>query len=807
MNYSRRQLEALGEPFGESATRLKLGGRVYGSGGGGGGSAPAPDKTTQTMELPEWARPYAQSTLAKGEALTDINQNPYQQYGGNRIAGFSPMQMRSFQGAANMDAGPRGFQENVGGYMSPYMQNVVDVEKRGAIRDYQVGNTMQQAQATQAGAFGGGREAIQRAERERGLMGTLGGIQARGAQSAFDQASNQFRQGIQQGVAVNQLQNQYGGQMQQQAQRPLDMAYQDFQNQKNYPYQQLGFMSDLVRGMPLGQQSTRSMYQAPPSGLQTLGALGLGAYGAKQLGMFAEGGLMSSYAEGGDVKSYAGNEGSVTSQDNKDKLVNDTYSIEALMQAKEAALARRDVDTANAIDERIAQLNAIQAQSASIDRGLGSAFNQIPEDRQETMMAANGGIVAFAGEDESLVTDDKMREVYAELNDDDEGGSGNAEDNAFYKNEGRRLYGELVNEKASAPMTDKQRRAETRKNYGEVESMAGPAPYKAQADRIAGLETQQIADLGQQKGLAAIAAIPTMLQGNNAVRGLGGAGGAFAGMYGKALQADRAEKRALMSMKNNLEDAQYKMKIGMVGDARQLTAESRRDRQAAEAARIAKLKALGILAATQERANRPPKAATRNFDIENRDYRAEVLKATTPMEKGETPEQYDKRLKSIAAMEIYVAKNTKDITSKSDVTSTVSSTSNIAGNKADVEQQKADTGALSAEAASLDKARAALNKLKNSRDARNQKKWKDMVEQAGGSEEAAGEAYVKGYMVKPTDAAPAAKPAAAKPAAAPAKAAAAPKQVLPDGSTTGKFVQGKGYEVFKDGKLIGYAQK
>jgi hypothetical protein len=398
-SYSRRELYALGEPLGDSATYRKAGGLVLGDGGGGGGGAPAtPDKTTQTMELPEWARPYAQSTLAKGEALTDINQNPYQQYGGNRIAGFSPMQMRSFQSAANMDAGPRGFQENVGGYMSPYMQNVVDVEKRGAIRDYQVGNTMQQAQATQAGAFGGGREAIQRAERERGLMGTLGGIQARGAQSAFDQASNQFRQGIQQGVAVNQLQNQYGGQMQQQAQRPLDMAYQDFQTQQNYPYKQLGFMSDLVRGMPLGQKSTSTMYEQGPGMVQTLAGLGGAAYGFGKSGLFGkEGGLMSSYADGGDVKSYAGNEGSVTSQDNKDSIVEGMYSMESLQKAKQAALARRDMDTVEAIDERIAELNAIQAQSASINSGLGSAFNQIPEERQETMMAANGGIVAFAG--------------------------------------------------------------------------------------------------------------------------------------------------------------------------------------------------------------------------------------------------------------------------------------------------------------------------------------------------------------------------------------------------------------------------
>ena len=166
------------------------------------------------------------------------------------------------------------------------------------------------------------------------------------------------------------------------------------------------------------------------------------------------------------------------------------------------------------------------------------------------------------------------------------------------------------------------------------------------------------------------------------------------------------------------------------------------------------------------------------------------------MKQGETPTQYKTRLNAMAARVILELKGTKDITSRANDTSTVSSTSDIAGEKAKVEEKKADTGALSAEAASLDKARAALNKLKTSRDDRRKREWKEMVDKHG-SEEAAGEAYVKSYMVKPTDAAP---------AAAPAKAAA-PKPVLPDGSTTGKFVQGKGYEVFKDGKLIGYAQK
>jgi hypothetical protein len=157
----------------------------------------------------------------------------------------------------------------------------------------------------------------------------------------------------------------------------------------------------------------------------------------------------------------------------------------------------------------------------------------------------------------------------------------------------------------SAAMTDTERRAATMANYKEIQAMVGTDPSEAQSKRIAKLETQQAGELGQQKGLAALAAIPAVLQGGNALRGLGGAGGAFAGMYGKALQADRAEKRALMSMKNNLEDAQYKTRVGMVGDARQLTAEARRDKQAADIANITKQKALGSLAAQGATLNKP----------------------------------------------------------------------------------------------------------------------------------------------------------------------------------------------------------
>jgi hypothetical protein len=343
-----------------------------------------PEKTTQVSELPEWAKGYAKDTLAKGAALTDINQNPYKQYGGERIAGFQPLQTQAMKTIGGLDAGPEGFQKNMSSYMSPYMQNVVDIQKREAGRQSGILGQQIAAKGVQSGAFGGSRQALQTAERDRNLAEQMNDIQARGSQAAYDSASNQFRQGITQQSGLAQMQGQMGAQQQQQAQRPLDMAYQDFLNQQNYPYKQLGFMSDMIRGLPLGQQSTSSIYSAPPSLMGQLGGLGMGAYGLSK--MMADGGL--AYADGGKV----------TSQGNKDAIVGDMYSIEGLQIAKEAALNRRDMDTVAAIDERIAQLNAL-AQSASLSHGLGSAFDNLPTEQQENVMsAANGGIVAFADE-------------------------------------------------------------------------------------------------------------------------------------------------------------------------------------------------------------------------------------------------------------------------------------------------------------------------------------------------------------------------------------------------------------------------
>jgi len=451
MNYSRRQLYAAGEPLGESVTRKEGGRIIYGGGGGGGGNEPAQTQT-QISELPEWAKGYAKDTLAKTSALTDISQNPYQAYGANRIAGFSPLQQQSQQNAANMKtSGATGFGTQLAGaaglgalgaqydptqfqagqfdggsaqqYMSPYMQNVVDIQQREAQRQGDIAGTQLASQATKSGAFGGGRQAILGAEAARNLATQKGDIQARGLQSSYENAQAQFNadqarrmqaqqlgeqskqygagygmQGLQtalqgagqlgvlggqefaQGMDINKLQNAYGGQQQALQQQGLTQAYQDFQNQQNYPYKQLGFMSDMIRGLPLGQQSTKQVYEAEPGlGSQLVGA-GTAAYG-----------LSKFMAEGG-----------ITGDATVSEMLED-LTDEQLQQSRQIAEQSRDKNRIDMIDKEIAR--RAQVQPAFGQGGIASATSDEMMDRMLPTEAsmARGGIVAFA--DEGLVTD------------------------------------------------------------------------------------------------------------------------------------------------------------------------------------------------------------------------------------------------------------------------------------------------------------------------------------------------------------------------------------------------------------------
>jgi hypothetical protein len=207
----------------------------------GGGGQPTSQTVSQT-NIPDYAKPYVEKMMGMTSALTDINQNPYQKYGQERQAGFTPMQQKSFQGANDMQSSgltglggqyagaatlgalgtkydPTQFQAGKFGqqdaqqYMSPYMQSVVDIQQREAQRQGDIAGTQRNAQATSAGAFGGSRQAIMDSEAARNLATQKGDIQARGLQDAYGQAQSQFNADQARNMQAQQLgeqSKQYG---------------------------------------------------------------------------------------------------------------------------------------------------------------------------------------------------------------------------------------------------------------------------------------------------------------------------------------------------------------------------------------------------------------------------------------------------------------------------------------------------------------------------------------------------------------------------------------------------------------------
>jgi hypothetical protein len=351
---------------------------MYMGGGGGGG----PSTTySQTSNIPEYAQPYVEQMLGAGQKEifnTDAEGNPtnikpYKPFSNDPskyFAGFSPMQQQAQKQAQNMKVTPEtgaatgmtaaagmgalGTQYNPMGaysqqfgqqqanqYMNPYMQNVVNIQQSAAQRQADIARTGRNAQATQAGAFGGSRQAIMDAEANRALADQQGAIQAQGLNTAFSQAQQQFNadqaarmqaqqanigqqqfgatlgmQGLQTGLqaagqlgqlgqnvygqqmGINQLQNQYGAQQQQLEQSKINQQIQDYATGQQYPMLQLANMNALTRGLPM-QAATTQVYQAAPSAASQLAGLGLAGYGLSQLGGM---GGTPAKAKGGQIK-------------------------------------------------------------------------------------------------------------------------------------------------------------------------------------------------------------------------------------------------------------------------------------------------------------------------------------------------------------------------------------------------------------------------------------------------------------------------------------------------------------------------
>jgi hypothetical protein len=208
--------------------------------------------------------------------------------------------------AAGID--PTSYQQ----FMDPFTEDVIartqqDIADKGAQQQLQA-----QASAAGQGAFGGSRQAVLQGQIAADVMDQQARTGAQLRSAGFQQAQNLAQQAAQQQLKQAQLTGQLGqtvaglgvqtaglgqlgqqmgvqdvntllgigGLQQQQGQRELDITRANQLAQQALPFQRIGFMSDIFRGVPALQQTYSTTTTPPPSRTSQLLGLGIAGLGA-----------------------------------------------------------------------------------------------------------------------------------------------------------------------------------------------------------------------------------------------------------------------------------------------------------------------------------------------------------------------------------------------------------------------------------------------------------------------------------------------------------------------------------------------
>ena len=275
-----------------------------GSGGGGGGATSgtqetiareAPGVEARKLALYDEAVQLAQQPISlpaiQVAAPSQLQQTGFGMAGqtgvGQQAVGEGIQSLQAGLGAAY--GGP-----NISQFYNPYQSYVIDEINRQA----QQAQNQLSAQAVGAGAFGGGREGVQRAEQERARLGQVGQAQAAGYQSALQAAQAQQNLQAQTGLSAGQallgagaqqqamqqgdIQSllQAGGIQQQLGQQALEAQRQTQLQQAYEPYQRTEFLKNIMTNLPTTQSSITATTAPGANPLAQAAGAGLGAYAA-----------------------------------------------------------------------------------------------------------------------------------------------------------------------------------------------------------------------------------------------------------------------------------------------------------------------------------------------------------------------------------------------------------------------------------------------------------------------------------------------------------------------------------------------
>lgn len=222
-------------------------------------------------------------------------------------------------------------------YMNPYEDQVVQQTMADMARQGQIQQQGINANAVQAGAFGGSRQAIANQEYDRNMMDQMARTAGQLRQTGYGQAQTQAQQayesamgrrqqegqilgqlgtgigsmagqygqlgsslgqlGVQQAgigqlgqdILSSQMQNAFtsGGLERSQNQAALDASRMTNTASAAYPYQQYGFLSDIYAGTPTSQSTTTMSSTPQVSPFQTVAGLGIAGLSAAAQGQKA----------------------------------------------------------------------------------------------------------------------------------------------------------------------------------------------------------------------------------------------------------------------------------------------------------------------------------------------------------------------------------------------------------------------------------------------------------------------------------------------------------------------------------------
>ena len=299
------------------------------------GSSGSPMAGSANMStLSDWAGGYVTDMMGKAQALSNT---PYQTYQGPMTAGESGLQNKMFQGLGGLTfpsqlgqsfsssgaytppamapntfanqpigmgagatpTGTTGASGTGGGqsttaplgvasqYMNPYLQSVLQPQLEELRRQSQINLQPGMAKMTQAGGYGGGRQAIMESEANRNLLQAQNQAIGTGYANAFDKAMQQFNTEQGQAKTLADLMGTAGAQQRGIEQEGITADYNEFLAQRDDPLKKVQFLQSMLQGLPISTVS--NVPQSQTGAQQAVGGMSTVYQMLQNLGVIPKG--------------------------------------------------------------------------------------------------------------------------------------------------------------------------------------------------------------------------------------------------------------------------------------------------------------------------------------------------------------------------------------------------------------------------------------------------------------------------------------------------------------------------------------